>query len=190
LAKRPDCGIAGLSGGLAETTAAYRFFSNEKAGAEKVLAPHLGATMLRMQEEKVVPVIQDTTECDYSGRGGIADLGWLNWEESVGFFSHVSLAVTPERLSLGVLDAYVWTRDSQQGRTNKARKEKALAEKQSQRWIAGYQVACHAARQLPETRIIGVSDGEGDIYEMFVAAADEKPGAAARRRALHDRLQQ
>jgi hypothetical protein len=47
--------------GWAETKAAYRFFDNDKVTASKILAPHIQATLKRMQSYSTVLLIQDTT---------------------------------------------------------------------------------------------------------------------------------
>jgi len=52
--------------GWSETNAAYKFFDNDKVDPEKILRPHREATEKRIHEEKVVLVIQDTTELDFS----------------------------------------------------------------------------------------------------------------------------
>ena len=44
--------------------AAYRFFDNDKVTFEKVIEPHIARTKERMAEQKVVLLVQDTTEVD------------------------------------------------------------------------------------------------------------------------------
>ena len=46
----------------AKTNAAYKFFDNDKVDPEKILRPNREATEKRIHEEKVVLIIQDTTE--------------------------------------------------------------------------------------------------------------------------------
>lgn len=53
-------------GGWAETKAAYRFFDNEKVEPEKIDESHLKMTLLRMSQEKVVLIPQDTTVLNFS----------------------------------------------------------------------------------------------------------------------------
>ena len=54
--------------GRAEVEAAYRFFSNEKVTAARVLAPHHEASLRRLAAHPVVLCVQDTTELDYTGK--------------------------------------------------------------------------------------------------------------------------
>lgn len=47
---------------------------------------------------------------DFTGRK-LKGAGSLSVQERIGFFNHATPAVTPERLCLGALDAYMWARD-------------------------------------------------------------------------------
>src|ERR1700722_20038885 len=64
LGDRPILSIPAACGGRAEMKAAYRFFDNKKATFENVLDPHVARTKERMTKEKVVLMVQDTTEVD------------------------------------------------------------------------------------------------------------------------------
>jgi len=180
LSESPGGSIPAACGGWAETLAAYRFLANRRTTAEKVLAPHAAATLERIRAHDVVLVVQDTTECDFTGKGDIAGVGPLNWKERQGLFCHVHLAVTPERCCLGTVGAYLWARDPAREPYNAERKKKALADKQSHRGVDGYQRACAVAAAAPQTTIISVADREGDVYEWYVAAAEAaRQGRAA-----------
>jgi hypothetical protein len=85
---------------------------------------------------------------------------------------HVQLAVTPERLPLGVIAATTWGRDPEDPRKAERRKQMPFEQKESYRWLQGYRQACVVAEQVPGTQIVAISDREGDIYECFVAAAE------------------
>lgn len=64
LSDKPSLSIPAACKNLAETTAAYRFFDNDKTDAAKVLKPHQDATVQRIRAHDVVIVAQDTTEID------------------------------------------------------------------------------------------------------------------------------
>src|SRR5713101_5859594 len=64
LSDKPTLSIPAACRGLAETTAAYRFFDSDKTDAAKVLAPHHDATVERIRTHEVVIVAQDTTELE------------------------------------------------------------------------------------------------------------------------------
>ncbi len=60
LAADPQASINAACDGWAETQAAYRFFDNSKVTPEKILDPHIQATKLRIKNQPVVLVLQDT----------------------------------------------------------------------------------------------------------------------------------
>src|SRR5437879_11415973 len=64
LANRPNLSIPAACGGRAEMVAAYRFFDNDKVTFNKVLEAHIARTLERMAVQKVVLLVQDTTEID------------------------------------------------------------------------------------------------------------------------------
>jgi hypothetical protein len=164
LGDKPSLSIPAACKGWAETLAAYRFFDNPKVCEEKLLEPHRDATIRRVGQCSHVLLIQDTTEVDYTGKDATDGLGHLSWDERIGLLQHLTLAVTPERLSLGVTMAKIWGRKEHA----KPRKKQPIELKESYRWVEGYRDACEIARQVPETQIVSVSDREGDIYEMLV----------------------
>lgn len=175
LSDKPSLSIPAACGGQAETAAAYRFFDNEKTNAAKVLAPHRNATLERIRAERVVIAAQDTTEVDLTRKqekvGGPLDAG-SRW----GLFVHPILVMTPERVPLGVVNADMWSRDPKElekstQQRKKERRQKPFEEKESYRWFEGYETACQIAAAAPDTKVISVSDSEGDIYECFLAGA-------------------
>ncbi len=168
LSSEPQLSIPAACKGLAETTAAYRFFDNERVSPEKMLQPHVEATLERIRHCERVLLVQDTTELDFTGRRAGGELGPLNWPDRVGLFDHSMVAFSPEGLCLGVVGAQIWTRQGPP--QNRLRKSKPIQKKESARWIDGYKEACRIARQAQDTLIVSVADREGDIYELFVEA--------------------
>jgi hypothetical protein len=177
LSDKPSLSIPAACGGQAETAAAYRFFDNEKTNAAKVLAPHRNATLERIRAERVVIAAQDTTEVDLTRKkekvGGPLDAG-SRW----GLLVHPILVMTPERVPLGVVAVDMWSRDPKElekstKQRKKERRQKPFEEKESYRWFEGYETACQIATEAPDTKVISVSDSEGDIYECFLAGARE-----------------
>ena len=130
LGKQPSRSIPGSCGGWPETVAAYRFLQHPRVTPARLLAPHARATVGRMRTQPVVLLVQDSSELDYTGKAGIEGLGPLNWVERQGLFTHLSLAVTPERLSLGVVEAQFWAQEDPP-RKNARRKQTPIAQKQS-----------------------------------------------------------
>lgn len=79
---------------------------------------------------------------------------------------------------LGVWDDHQWFRAellsrkySKQKLTNDALHKKHVSEKESGRWVAGWQHANALARACPDTHVISVSDREGDLYDLYHCAA-------------------
>jgi hypothetical protein len=188
LGKQPGRSLPGSCHSWAETLAAYRLFDNDRVTGAGLLAPHFAATVQRMQEHPVVLLVQDSSELDYTGKEAIAGLGPLNWVERQGMFCHVSLAVTPQRLSLGLVEAQFWAHAPGPPRKNRTRKHTPIDQKQSGRWLRSYQRACELAGKLPHTKVVSVADREGDIYEVFVAWQQaDRPRAGWVIRACQDR---
>jgi Transposase DNA-binding/Transposase Tn5 dimerisation domain len=183
LSAKPSLSIPAACQGAAETVAAYRFFDNEKTDATKVLQPHRQATLERIRAEAVVIAAQDTTEIDLTRKQERVG-GPLNDAKRWGVFVHPVLVMTPQRVPLGVVDAEMWSRDPKElekssRQRKKERRQKPIEEKESYRWLQGYETACQIAAEAPNTKVICVSDSEGDIYECFVAGAREDTKRAA-----------
>ena len=177
LCDKPSLSIPAACGGHAETAAAYRFFDNEKTDPAKVLRPHRQATLERIRVEAVVISAQDTTEVDLSRKQEKVG-GPLNDSHRWGLFVHPVLVMTPQRVPLGVVDAQMWSRDPAElektaPERRKERREKPFADKESYRWLTGYETACPIAAEAPATQVVCVSDSEGDIYECFLAGVRE-----------------
>jgi hypothetical protein len=172
LSDKPSLSIPAACQGEAETTAAYRFFDNERVSYERVLQPHYDATLGRIGQHPVVLIAQDTSEFDLTRREEKVG-GPLNDETRWGLFGHPQLAMTPERLPLGVIGATIWSRDAEEFAKSQAvkrreRKAKPIDDKESFRWVEGYRRACWVAEQAPNTTVVSLADSEGDIYECFV----------------------
>lgn len=190
LGAKPSLSIPAACGGWAETQAAYRFFANPKVGWEQILEPHGEATRRRMREHPVVLAIQDTTELDFGGKKDIDGLGPLSYAAQRGMYVHPTLLVTPERVSLGIWDAWMWARDADHHGRSQERRGWPIEAKESMRWVEGYERVNELAVEEPHTQVIYVADREGDIYEVFEAAeraAKQGRGAEFVIRAVHDR---
>jgi hypothetical protein len=177
LGDKPTVSIPAACRGWDETRAAYRLFNHAAVTAERVLSPHIACTEERLRAHPRVLCIQDTTELDYTTqKDNIAGLGPLNYESRWGLYLHPTLAVTPERVPLGLLDAYTWTREPGSLGQEKA-PNRPLEEKESVRWVDGFARVNALAEQLPDTRLTYIADREGDLYDLFVEAPCPEQGA-------------
>jgi hypothetical protein len=173
MSRKPSLKFPAGCNGPPEVRAAYRFLDNEHVTFTAILQPHQDATLQRIRAQPVVLIPQDTTELDLTRpREILAGAGPLNDTTRVGFYNHVSLALTPERLVLGDVDAKVWARDAgefdkdaEQKRAE--RRAKPIEDKESVRWVEGYRAACRVAREAPGTHIVSLADSEGDVYEYI-----------------------
>lgn len=172
LAADPQASVNGAVNGWGDTQAAYRFFNNPEVTPEQILLPHRQATVRRMQKQAVVLLLQDTTELDYTAHPP-QEAGRLDRWERRGWYQHVELAVTPDRLPLGVVATESFDRDPEEPGVRQSgvrRTSEPIEHKESFRWLKGYRHACELAAQCPATRVVSVADREADIYDIFVEA--------------------
>ena len=111
LGDKPMLSIPAACGGWNETRAAYRLFDHPQVTAQAVLEPHIACTIERMGTHQRVLCSQDTSEIDSTGKPSMQGLGPLNLEVRQGLYVHPTLAITPDRLCLGLLDGFLWTRE-------------------------------------------------------------------------------
>ena len=180
LAESPSASIPQACRGWAEMRAAYRFLAQDKLDWQDMLQPHWDASAQRMREHPVVLCLQDTTELDFEGKA-TRGLGPLSYEAQRGLYLHPTYAVTPGRVPLGVIDAWMWAREFKDQDGNRG----GLCE--SVRWIEGYERVAEQAKQMPGTRLVYVADREGDIVELMRRARDLGHPADWLIRSKHDR---
>ena len=170
MAQNPTGSIPEFSGDWAATKAAYRFLSNSTVKAPKLVKAQRKATIERIKREQArsgkltVLILQDTTNVDFTGRSGIDGLGILDHKYCRGFLAHSSLAVTPERVPLGLLAQETWIRDYP---VDKPRgRQVPIEDKESYKWLKALD---DSTAGLPaDVHALVVSDRESDVYEYFV----------------------
>jgi hypothetical protein len=189
LSLKPSLKFTAACKGRSEIDAAYRFVNRPRVTPARLLRPHHDATLQRMRQHKVVLCIQDTTENDLTRPNErVEGAGPLNDSDRWGFFVHPLLAITPQRVPLGLVGVKIWARDPltfDKPSPVKAaeRKKKPIDEKESIRWVEGYRQACTAATACPDTRVVCIGDSENDIFECFFEAQAETQLDAGQRRA-------
>ncbi|MBW1894051.1 MAG: transposase [Deltaproteobacteria bacterium] len=142
LTESPMESIKSAFKGWAEVIGAYRFLNNKKTDVEGILKPHQDATLERVKEFKRVLFVQDTTELDYTPKKSMEGTGPLSFLNRQGFLAHNQLVITPERLPLGLWGTQIYARDEAEHGKSEKRKQKPIEEKESFRWLQGYQDAC------------------------------------------------
>ena len=168
LAKRPTASFPEAFQTQAELTAAYRFYDNDQIDPDDILASHTHTTIDRIREKPLILAVQDTTEFDFTGRKGLKDAGPLSNKNCQGFFAHTTLAITPERVPLGVLSQLVWARDAEATDTRATRRDRPIEEKESYKWLLSLQATRDIQAHCENTRFINVGDREADIYDLFL----------------------
>lgn len=151
-----------------------------------LLRPHTQATQARMAAEPVVLLPQDTTGLNYSGLHQTTGLGPLGEAKGRGLWLHSLLAFRPDGVPLGVLDAQCWARPIAQT-AGPGRNAKSIEEKESVRWLDAFQQGAAAARRMPQTQLVVITDREGDLYELHDAAQIGPANLQVLIRAQHDR---
>ncbi len=180
LGDRPNLSITAACKGRAEWTAGYRFFDNERVTFAKVIEPHIAQTKVRMAQEKIVLIVQDTTEIDLTRpEQEVEGAGELDGSRQ-GILLHLLEAFTTDGIPLGAAWAEELNRTDgvsheSAAKKSRDRKHKPIEEKESLRWLTGLREARAAAQELPDTRCICVSDSESDIYEVLSEPRGERP---------------
>lgn len=143
--------------------AAYRFFDNEQVTPERILQPHVAATLGRMADVPVTLVVHDTSTMSFDPEGARRGLGRVR-SAGQAFFAHVSLAVSGDgtRMPLGAL---ALSHHIRLGPQKKKTKTKDNLDNERGRW--GRQVAHVAALQTDRSRMVHVMDREADDYALF-----------------------
>ncbi len=169
--------------GWADTIAAYRFFMNKSVSPDKLLQAHSTSTVQRMQHSgsPIILCVQDTTELNFNGQQ-TEGLGRLSYDAQRGMYLHPTLCLTPERVPLGLTDAWMWAR----GKTKKP-DQKTPTIKESIRWVEGYERVAEMAASLPGQRLVYVADREGDLAALMHRAAQLEHPADWLVRAKHNR---
>jgi hypothetical protein len=155
----------------ASTKACYNFFSNDSVSEQKIIAPHTEQTMLRIKEHPVVLLINDTSELDYNSKDAMEGKERIT-NTKKGLWLHPTIAVTPERVMLGIVDVNFWKRKPIPEEANQDKV--AIEDKESYRWLQSYRQSCGIAKEMPEVQLINISDREGDIIEVFDEVAKQK----------------
>ena len=158
--------------------ATYRFFDNDKTDLRKILNNEQEATIKTIQElekETDILVLQDSSDLDYTNHSSKKDLGKTQRGIKHGLIIHPTIATTPSRINLGLLDAKMWTRHpAAEGELcSRAHRNRPIEEKESYCWIESFKKTQEVAKKCPNKRFINIGDRAADIYELFMEANDQ-----------------
>jgi hypothetical protein len=138
-----------------------------------MLHSHVEATYRRMTSLEWVLAVQDTTYLDWTTHPATENLGPLASANRQGLLAHSTLAISEERVPLGVLAQQVWARDAETYAQLKDHKQRAIEEKESYKWLRSLEAVEAARKACPSTHFVSVGDREADIYDLFVAQRSE-----------------
>ena len=158
----PGLGLPTLFPGEAERRAAYRFLHNPRVDPDDILQPHREALAERCRQQPTVLLVQDTTTLNWTRlKDCTQGLGPLKERSSSarGLFVHAKLAFTEGRRPLGVSGLESWARPLQEPSDEE--------EKESARWLRGFEQARQLGRACPGTRVIATGDRESDMWSLF-----------------------
>lgn len=187
---RPQANIPQACGSRAKTKAAYRFFEEKSNTMDKILTSHVEATVGRIQKEKVVLAVQDTTVLNYSTHPVTQGLGLIGSspDGAIGLMVHDTMAFNMEGTPLGLVDVQCWVRPAEDFGKRHLRRQRCIEQKESVKWLKSFTATAQVQRQCPEAMIVSVGDREADIYELFELALRDPEGPKLLVRAERDRL--
>lgn len=166
--KRPGASLPQACGSRAVLKAAYRFFDNDAIIPQEILQSHVASTTLRVASCRLVLAPQDTTSLDWTTHPATEGLGPLCDPEHRGLFAHTTLALTPERVPLGLLAQHVWARDPDDVGKRQTRKHRPIEQKESHKWLLSLQAVIQARGRCPDTQFVSIGDREADVFDLFL----------------------
>src|SRR5215470_7270395 len=169
LAQNPGAALPEACGSGAMLKAAYRFFANDDIEPSDIVQSHVEATYSRLNTVPLVLAVQDTTEADWTSLRATAGLGPLGHTTCQGLLVHTTLAMTPERVPLGLLAQQVWARDPDDIGKRARRKQLPISQKESHKWLHSLDAVYTARDCCPTTHMISVGDREADVYDVLAA---------------------
>ena len=163
----PGASQRAAAGSWAGAMGSYRLWNASEVTAEAILAAHQDQVHERSQAHRMLLHIQDTTELDLTRHKQVQGLGPLTESTRRGLFAHCEYLLQEQGLPLGLWHSHLWTRsDEEYGQTH-LRQKQPIEEKESYRWLEAFRRACDLRTLCPKQLVIGLTDREGDIYEIF-----------------------
>lgn len=183
LAAQPTAGVPQACGDWAATKAAYRLWASPQVTREAIMGAHAERTAARLAGHRLVLALQDTTSLDFTAHPRTTGLGPLESPTHQGFLQHTVLMASGDGVPLGVVHQALWARDPAAVGQRHRRRQRATAEKESQRWLT----AAEATRErVPAgVAVVTVADREADIYDFL--ALPRRAGETVLIRATHNR---
>jgi hypothetical protein len=116
---------------------------------QEIFSGHTHATLERIRAQEIVWLGQDTTFLHDGTPQPKAGMGTVKIKTREEYLLHPTVVFTPERINVGVVGMKVWQRPEQP--VVQQRKRKPIEEKESYRWLEGYQCAYKVKQACPAT---------------------------------------
>ncbi|MBE9077360.1 IS4 family transposase [Romeria aff. gracilis LEGE 07310] len=165
LSEHPNDSVPQATQQASKSQSIYRFWSNPRIQARQILASHRPSVVARVNAERVVLAIQDTTDLDFSSLQQTSGLGFICQTQQQGIKVHSCFAVSGDGEPLGVLHQHTWSRAERAGK-RQSRRQRPTGEKESQRWLDTLTAAEPGVDD--SVCLVHVGDREADIYDLFV----------------------
>jgi len=169
-AAQPNGSYAQAAGGHRHALKGYyRFLNNARSqlDLDSLLESHRARTLRRMSRERTALIVQDSTDLNYSTRSQCQGLGQIGTNQtgakSRGLRLHSSLALSQSGLPLGIVQLQGCAPESAKGKDPR----RPIEQKDSYRWLEGFEEALRIAALIPNTRVVNITDREGDMFELF-----------------------
>ncbi len=170
MAQLPGGSLPQQMKGRADLIGAYRLLDNNKVTHAALSEPHWQGTRQRSAAERVVLMVQDVTQLDYTRYARtMAGLGPIGDGRGRGLLLHTTLAVVPHpRQVLGIAHQQVLKRMPVPA--GKGRRSRPKAERESRVWGE----AVKAIGKPPAgTRWVVVSDSETDHTDFLLTCREQ-----------------
>lgn len=166
-----------VSGSRAQTAGYYRFVdrpAHTEVTMENILAPHRERTLGRIQGQRQVLCIHDTTGLNFDQLKDCVGLGVIGKNqtktETQGLELHSSYVVSrAEGLPLGLLHWRCSAPELRPERRGKDHRYIPPDEKETWRWVESMRACGEQARRSGNVEMTHVMDREADFFELFHA---------------------
>ena len=175
---QPTASIPQACGSAAHTKAAYRFLASERVRMKQLLDSHTEASVERIARAQpaVVLAVQDSTSFNYSTHPDMEGLGLIGTTQNgpLGVWMHDTMLYDDQGVPLGLLDVQLWRRDPRQLGQRHTRKQRAIEQKESVKWLTSFRAAAGLQQRLAGmSTVVSVGDREADVYELFALAESD-----------------
>jgi len=167
--KNPDKNVSRAMENWNDTKSAYRFFDNPNVSDKVIMDAHQKKSLERIvaSQKQTILCVQDTTEASYAHHPGLTLGHGRHWNGNA-MLIHSMLGVSEEGIPFGLIHQDIWYRT--EWKTSEKRFEKPIEEKESYKWIKGFQAGNSLKENLPDVQVVVIGDRESDIYDLFLTA--------------------